>query len=556
MKKIISLTKVFIKEFYQNLPIFNKAKDKISKKSIFFWLIAIIVISITYVSHQVITFLVDARQPEIFLNIYFSILTVILLFQTILVCSNVFFFSKDIEKILHMPLKPVELLLAKFNTLLCMLYLTESVLGIIPFTLYGMLTNAHFSFFLWEIVVLMIFPVFIATLVSTVILLIMRVGKFVKNKEIFQFFITTILIMLLLTVEFKVISNLFGITNDEQALKQFSSFSQKAEQANQYFLIINPSVKILTHPTDITAMIAILKLLGYNIITGIIFIFIGKRTYIKDILKNMLSNSNKKIKEIDTKKDIKIRSIKNAYIRKEIKLLIREPIFFMQCVLPVISIIITCLTIMVILLPTIQKMMIQEEAIQNAFQNLSFNMEVICDILIIMQVLFSLSSISLTAISREGRNAVFIKYIPIELYKQFFYKSIPQIVLNFLVTIVVFVMVSYVVPNINWFYLGITFIVATIINCINSYLMLIVDLIRPNLDWDTEYSVVKKSDNKVFQYAFMIINILFLMYLARIFKNVNIIMALMGEVMIYLILLIIIAKAIKKWQKKLFRKII
>lgn len=556
MKKIISLTKVFIKEFYQNLPIFNKAKDKISKKSIFFWLIAIIVISITYVSHQVITFLVDARQPEIFLNIYFSILTVILLFQTILVCSNVFFFSKDIEKILHMPLKPVELLLAKFNTLLCMLYLTESVLGIIPFTLYGMLTNAHFSFFLWEIVVLMIFPVFIATLVSTVILLIMRVGKFVKNKEIFQFFITTILIMLLLTVEFKVISNLFGITNDEQALKQFSSFSQKAEQANQYFLIINPSVKILTHPTDITAMIAILKLLGYNIITGIIFIFIGKRTYIKDILKNMLSNSNKKIKEIDTKKDIKIRSIKNAYIRKEIKLLIREPIFFMQCVLPVISIIITCLTIMVILLPTIQKMMIQEEAIQNAFQNLSFNMEVICDILIIMQVLFSLSSISLTAISREGRNAVFIKYIPIELHKQFFYKSIPQIVLNFLVTIVVFVMVSYVVPNINWFYLGITFIVATIINCINSYLMLIVDLIRPNLDWDTEYSVVKKSDNKVFQYAFMIINILFLMYLARIFKNVNIIMALMGEVMIYLILLIIIAKAIKKWQKKLFRKII
>ena len=149
-------------------------------------------------SHQVITFLVDARQPEIFLNIYFSILTVVLLFQTILVCSNVFFFSKDIEKILHMPLKPVELLLAKFNTLLCMLYLTESVLGIIPFTLYGMLTNAHFSFFLWEILVLMIFPVFIATLVSTVTLLIMRVGKFVKNKEIFQFFITTILIMLLL----------------------------------------------------------------------------------------------------------------------------------------------------------------------------------------------------------------------------------------------------------------------------------------------------------------------------------------------------------------------
>lgn len=556
MKKIISLTKVFIKEFYQNLPIFNRQKNKINKKSIFFWLIAIIIIAITYVSHQVITFLVDARQPEIFLNIYFSILAVVLLFQTILVCSNLFFFSKDIEKILHMPLKPVELLLAKFNTLLFMLYLTESILGIIPFSLYGMLTNAHFSFFLWEIVVLIIFPIFIATFVSTVTLLIMRVGKFIKNKEVFQFFITTILIMLLLTMEFRVVNNLFGITNDEQALEQFSSFSQKAEQANQYFLIINPSVKILTNPTDITAMVAMLKLLGYNIIGGIIFIAIGKRTYIKDILKNMLSNSNKKIKEIDTRRDIESHSIRNAYIRKEIKLLIREPIFFMQCVLPVISIIITCLVMMVILLPTIQEMMMQEEAIQNAFQNLSFNMEAVCDILIIMQVLFSLSSISLTAISREGKNAVFIKYIPIELHKQFFYKSIPQIGLNFLVTIVVFAIVSYILPNINWLYLGITFMVATIINCINSYLMLVVDLIRPNLDWDTEYSVVKKSDNKVFQYAFMILNILFLMYLARIFKNLNMIVALTGEVVVYVILLIIIAKSIKKWQKKLFRKII
>lgn len=556
MKKIISLTKVFIKEFYQNLPVFSKQKKGNSKKSIFFWLIAIIVIAVTYVSHQVIVFLVDAKQPEIFLNIYFSILAVVLLFQTILVCNNLFFFSKDIEKILHMPLKPVELLLAKFSTLLFMLYLTEGILGIIPFTLYGMLTNAHFSFFLWEVIILMIFPIFIATLISTIMFLIMRIGKYIKNKEIFQFFITTMLIMLLLTIEFRVVNNLFGIGNDQQALEQFSNFSQKAQQANQYFLIINPSVTILTNPTEITAMLSVMKLLGYNIISGFIFIAIGKRTYIKDILKNMLSNSNKKTKEINNKKDIKGSSIRSSYIRKEIKLLIREPIFFMQCVLPVISIIITCLIIMVILVPTIQEMMRQEETIQNAFQNLSFNMEAACDILIILQVLFSLSSISLTAISREGKNAVFIKYIPIELHKQFFYKSIPQIVLNFLVTIVVFAMVSYLLPNSNWLYLGITFMIATIMNGINSYLMLIVDLVRPNLDWDTTYSVVKKSDNKVFQYAFMIIHILFLMYLAKIFKNVDIIVALMGETIIYVILLFIIVKAVKKWQKKLFRKII
>jgi hypothetical protein len=86
--------------------------------------------------------------------------------------------------------------------------------------------------------------------------------------------------------------------------------------------------------------------------------------------------------------------------------------------------------------------------------------------------------------------------------------------------------------------------------------MLVVDLRRPNLDWDTEYSVVKKSDNKLFQYVLMIINILFLMYIAKIFSDVNIFISLIGEIIIFTIIFIIIDRCIKKWQNKLFNKII
>ena len=112
---------------------------------------------------------------------------ILLLFQTILVCSNVFFFSRDIEKILHMPIKPIELLMAKLNTLLCMLYVSEGILGLVPLTLYGLLTHAPFPFYLGEIIVLITLPVFIAIIISIVMLMVMRLGKLVKNKEIFQF---------------------------------------------------------------------------------------------------------------------------------------------------------------------------------------------------------------------------------------------------------------------------------------------------------------------------------------------------------------------------------
>lgn len=554
MKKIVSLTKVFTKEFYQNLPIFQKDKNNINKKSLFFWLVSIVLVAVVYVSYKVITFLADAGQPEIFLNLYFLILMILLLFQTILVCSNVFFFSKDIEEILHMPLKPIELLLAKLGTLLCMLYASECILGIVPLTLYGLLTHASIYFYLGEIIILTVFPIFIAVIVSTIMLLIMRLGKFVKSKDIFQFIITTILIMLLLILEFKAISGVFGVKNDEQALQQITSFNQKANEANQYFLIINPSVEILTNPTIPTIMIDAFKLVGYSSIALLVFIGVGKRTYLKDILKNMISNSNRKNKKIKPKKDIKKRSIRNAYIRKEIKMLIREPIFLIQCVLPVIVILVTCMMVIVIVLPTIQNVM-KEETIQKAMQGLSFNGEAVCDILIILQVLFSLSTISLTAISREGKNAVLIKYLPVELYKQFVYKNIPQIMLNFLVTVVILGGIYYFVPNINLLYLFLVGLIAIIINVINSYVMLLVDLRRPNLDWDTQFAVVKKSENKIFQYAFMIVNILFLMYLARILKNTDIMIALLIEFAIYAILLIILDRGIKKWQSRLFKKI-
>ncbi len=555
MKKIISLTKVFIKEFYQNIPIFDKEKKKFNKKSVFFWLIAIVFLGITYVSYQIITFLVDVGQEQIFLNLYFFILAILILFQTILVCANIFFFSKDIEKVLHMPLKPVELLLSKFNTLLCMLYLSEGIFGLVPLTLYGMLTNAYFTFYLWEIIILAIFPILLAVVISTIMMLIMRFAKFIRNKDVFQIIITIIMITLICILEARMISGVFKIQNDEQAIQQFNSLNQKAEQAGKNFLIINPSVAILLNPSSMVAIVSVIKLIFYNVVGIIIFIAIGKITYLKDILRNMVNSTNKKRKSVDLEKATKHHSIRNSYIRKELKMIIREPIFLMQCVFPVFIILVTGMILVFILLPIVTQTL-QDESIQKAIQNLSFNAEAVCDILIVLQVLFSISNISLTAISREGKNAIFIKYIPIELYKQFVYKNVPQIMLNFIVAVVVLGLIGCLIPSINIWYLAMVFMIAMLINIINSYLMLMVDLRRPNLVWDTEYSVVKKSDNKFFQYAFMIINVLFLMYIANVFKNINILIMLIIETVIFAVIFIILDRCIKKWQHKLFNKII
>lgn len=85
--------------------------------------------------------------------------------------------------------------------------------------------------------------------------------------------------------------------------------------------------------------------------------------------------------------------------------------------------------------------------------------------------------------------------------------------------------------------------------------MLIVDLRRPNLYWDSEYSVVKKNNNKAFQYILMIANVLFLMYIAKLLENLSIEVVLVVEFFIYFILFIVIDRCVKKWQRKLFNKV-
>lgn len=555
MKKIISLTKVFMSEFYQNLPIFDKTKKRFNKKSIFFWMIAIITIGLGYISYQVIKFLTDIGQPQIFLDLYVPILAVVLMFQAILVCTNIYFFSKDIKAVLHMPIKPIELLTSKFLTLLSMLYIAEGIFGILPITLYGLLVNVHFMFFLWEIIVLAIFPVLVVTIVSICVLILMRLGRFIRNKDIFQFIITVILLVIVFSLEFKAMQEQFAINTTEDEVQQVASFSEKSKEANKYFLIINPSVNILLNPSSIQAVVSFGELIIYNFIGFVCFILIGRVVYLNDILKNMVSNTKRRHIKTNIKDKSKKYSIGKSYINKELKLLIKEPIFFMQCIFPVTIIMITCVMLAIVFSPIILEVM-RDESISSSINNLSFNAEILCYILIVLQVLFSISNISLTAFSREGRNAVITKYLPIDLYKQFLYKNVPQILLNMIVSLIVLGILWYYLPIINFKYSIAIFCIATVISLINSYLMLIVDLRRPDLNWSTEYSVIKKNNNKIFQYALMIVNILFLMYIAKLFEGVNIVIVLISEFLIYFVIFMIIDRSVKKYKNKLFNKII
>ncbi len=560
IKIIKDLTKIFLKSAYQDINIINKETKKINKRSVFVWLILIVSLALFYISNEIIKALVSSGYPEVFLSIYFLVLAIFIMFQTILVCTNIFYFSKDIELILPFPIKPVNLLIAKFNTLICTLYVSEAIFGIIPICIYGILTHSTLLFYIYAVLIFIFFPVFLALVLSIIMMFVMKISKFIKNKEIFQTIITLLLVTSIFIVEYNVINNIFIqnkeieiVENNFQIADKFIEFNNKIETSNKLFLVINPAVKVLKN-SNLQNIFEIIKIILIDFITFIIFIFIGKKTYLKDILKNtsyLIKTSNK---GINLYKKCKKNIIFKAYIKKEFKNLFRNSMVFMQCVYPMIISLITVIIISIILLPKLNEVLNNPD-IKQLIGNLEFDLSIVYIILSGIQVLFMISPASLTSISRDGKNAGFMKYIPISYFRQILYKGLPQIFINSISVIIIVGILYYAFPSIGIVNVLLVFISSMILNVLNSYSMIIVDLLNPKLEWDSEYEILKQNNNRYFQYAFTVIVILILVYLNKVLEGINLNLAIIITSIVFLFILIIELILIKIRENKLMKKI-
>lgn len=560
IKIIKDLTKIFLKSAYQDINIINKETKKINKRSVFVWLILIVSLALFYISNEIIKALVSSGYPEVFLSIYFLVLAIFIMFQTILVCTNIFYFSKDIELILPFPIKPVNLLIAKFNTLICTLYVSEAIFGIIPICIYGILTHSTLLFYIYAVLIFIFFPVFLALVLSIIMMFVMKISKFIKNKEIFQTIITLLLVTSIFIVEYNVINNIFIqnkeieiVENNFQIADKLIEFNNKIETSNKLFLVINPAVKVLKN-SNLQNIFEIIKIILIDFITFIIFIFIGKKTYLKDILKNtsyLIKTSNKRI---NLYKKCKKNIIFKAYIKKEFKNLFRNSMVFMQCVYPMIISLITVIIISIILLPKLNEVLNNPD-IKQLIGNLEFDLSIVYIILSGIQVLFMISPASLTSISRDGKNASFMKYIPISYFRQILYKGLPQIFINSISVIIIIGILYYAFPSIGIVNVLLVFISSMILNALNSYSMIIVDLLNPKLEWDSEYEILKQNNNRYFQYAFTVIVILILVYLNKVLEGINLNLAIIITSIVFLFILIIELILIKIRENKLMKKI-
>lgn len=549
MNKIITLTKVFIKNSFQTIKTENKSgNSKKNKSMVIIYIIAFLYLAgiVGLFSYNLVESLITINQQQVFIGVILFGIAMFVLIQTLFSAMSLLYYSKDNEYILPLPLKPSQILIAKTNVLLITEYLIVIIIGVIPLGIYGILNNFGILYYLIALLVLIIFPIVPILISSLLVLLIMSFSKFSKDKNRFQLFATIILIVVVFGISYTLTGE---NQSEEQILQMISKANGLVEMIRNGFPTLSLAIESLTNNS---ILIVISNTLGLAIITALLYVayvFLGKKLYLKGAVGNLSSGKKVKRKEIE-ENTYKQKSIANTYIRKEFKILFRNPIFFMQCILPIFILPIMMIVIFIAGMSSGEADITQIGTMIQGKDSVFVGSAILCAIQFFTMFIY----ISVTAISRDGQNAVFMKYIPLSLEKQITYKTMPNIIMTVIMNLFVIGGVQFLF-KIPVIYLILVAISSIVIAVFNSYIMILVDMKKPKLDWNSEYAVVKQNINLMWPVIFSMVNILIII----IYTNVALInngYFVMGTLtIVYLLGTIIVKKYIQKNANKLFEKI-
>ena len=548
MNRILKLTKVFLKTSVSQYKATSKTENKASRKALKTFGTVILVLYLAgvfgFLSYGMISLLNDAGQPAFFIGIALLGLALLVLIQTVLSSINLFYFSKDLEYILPLPFKPYEIVIAKFNTLMVTEYVTVLLFLLVPFIMYGVLTGASVLFYVNMVLVLLLFPILPALIATILVMLIMCISGVIKNKDRFQTIVSVLLIGLVLFVQMGNMEE----TTDDQMLTQLTQFNGLVSQIDDYFITLADSINALTNYNNVTGLISIVKLLLISAAAYAIFIFIAQKLYFKGAVGARYSGKAKKKKD-NGSLTYKKQNVELTYVKKEFSALFKNPIFFTQCILP------SILMPVIFTISAIAGFNSGNEAEMEGMETLQIvNSVGLCILIAINIFMCSMDFIPVTAISRDGQNASFMKYIPIELDKQCTYKIIPAVIMNVVSTIILDIIVLIMFKASLLFIILLSFI-SILLSIFFSYVMIIVDLKNPKLKWDSEYTVVKQNVNMLWGIALSVAMIILLVIGAITLSEIPYLFTAIGLILISILCIYLIKKYISKNQEKLFEKV-
>jgi len=331
---------------------------------------------------------------------------------------------------------------------------------------------------------------------TVLIMLLMRFVRFVRNPDRYAWIVG--LLSLAFAMVFMFVSqDMF--TLDEDALIAMLTGEPLAATAMNFVFLAN---NLAARAIDAAASLAAVQSIAFqllNVVVAIaalvIFFMLAQALYFKGIVGLGESGSNnKKMTRDDVIAGTVGQGVFRSYVVKELRLLFRSPVAFMNSVLMVLLMpIILIGTFIPIFTGGSDDPMLEVLATIDLTDPRTAAIALV-GVTILALVTGGSAPITATAISREGRNFFVMKYLPVRYQTQLHAKAMSGLLVVLPGLLVIFAALTWL------FQPPVLLAVAAVLIAVPcavflNYLGLYFDLMRPKLDWDNESEAVKANMN-------------------------------------------------------------
>lgn len=495
MSRLLSLTKVSLK----NILSFRDGKVKRTKLNRYLPLLLLVIMipslgTYVFLVRELVLALMPFQQEGLIIGLLLSVSAMVVFFFGIFLIPSVFYFSKDIETLLSLPLKPYEILTSKLIVSIIYEYMTEAVIFAVILAAYIPLVQPGFLFYVYGIIVFILLPLVPLIIDAFIIMLIMMFLPFAKNRDFFNYLSGFLALVFAIGINVFVQNNVVQMTQTEiVTLLQAGNNSLM-----NFYTVFIPTIPFAVKAMVSTSIIDILIYIGITVVFFVVFIFLAQLLYFRGVIGVGETGANRK--NLSDKAYAKVTTHNKpimTYALKELNIMLRTPVYFMNNIS---TVIIMPVIMFVALGPNLlaeENTSIQQIASLLPWHTIQMSVYALTVGLAAGLFMSGMNLITCTAISREGSNVWFMKSIPMSYFDQALAKIIPGLGVSFIGGLFFVLPIGFILhADVISYLMALIGLILGVIAM--NFWGLIVDIYHPKLVWEQETAAVKQNINAVF----------------------------------------------------------
>ncbi|MDQ2085473.1 hypothetical protein RBH29_03380 [Herbivorax sp. ANBcel31] len=430
----------------------------------------------------------EQGQPETILAIAFLGSSFFLLFFGVFHIISAFYFSKDLEFLISLPLKPYQIIGSKFITIMFNEYVIALPMVIPAIAIYGIGMNMNILYWLKAFLSILIMPIIPLVLSAIIVIVLMRFINIKKGKDVIIVIMSFVSLLVGLGANFYIQKLLRGNGSEIEDVAQIPVWL--IDMIGRRF----PPALWATYGITKESLAGLGYFLLFVCLSILMFMFMlwmGNKFFYKGFYSGQGEGSKKKKLTNSKRRHFKNSSVLVSLFKREWKLMFRSPVFMMNGFAGII--IMPVMFVMTILTQSEGSMGRLIEMTQEP----SVGIYVSIGGLAVMVLTSSMNIVSSTALSREGQSFWISKIIPVSPAYQIMAKFMHGLAVSCIgILIIGVLMVAFL--NVSILKLPVLFLLA-LINCaIIIIINLIIDLVHPKLNWTNPHEAVKTNLNGLF----------------------------------------------------------